>query len=107
MTLGSATPFAVSAEGRPRRPSKADSLRPTYGFDDVSLAPGTETIDPADVSLDVDSRAADVDAYLEPGMRSQRADGFAISEDPTRAQGDTIGALYARLLERCRREAAG
>ncbi|MEX2548108.1 MAG: GuaB3 family IMP dehydrogenase-related protein [Chloroflexota bacterium] len=29
--------------------SKADTLRPTYGFDDVSLAPGTETLDPADV----------------------------------------------------------
>ncbi|HEY7524396.1 MAG TPA: GuaB3 family IMP dehydrogenase-related protein [Candidatus Limnocylindrales bacterium] len=31
--------------------SKADLLRPTYGFDDVSLAPGTETIEPSDVTL--------------------------------------------------------
>ena len=29
--------------------SKVDDLRPTYGFDDVSLAPGTDTIEPADV----------------------------------------------------------
>ncbi len=32
-----------------RRPSKVNSLRPTYGFDDVSLAPGPETVEPADV----------------------------------------------------------
>ncbi|HET7027139.1 MAG TPA: GuaB3 family IMP dehydrogenase-related protein [Candidatus Limnocylindrales bacterium] len=32
--------------------SKVDSLRTTYGFEDVSLAPGTETVEPADVSLD-------------------------------------------------------
>jgi IMP dehydrogenase len=31
--------------------SKVDSLRPTYGFEDVSLAPGTETVEPADVDL--------------------------------------------------------
>ena len=29
--------------------SKVDSIRPTYGFDDVSLAPGTETVEPDDV----------------------------------------------------------
>src|SRR3954469_22489575 len=31
--------------------SKVDSIRPTYGFDDVSLAPGTDTVDPADIAL--------------------------------------------------------
>jgi len=31
--------------------SKVDTIRPTYGFEDVSLAPGTDTIEPADVSL--------------------------------------------------------
>jgi IMP dehydrogenase len=31
--------------------SKVDHLRPTYGFEDVSLAPGTNTIEPADVDL--------------------------------------------------------
>src|ERR1035437_770505 len=57
------------ASSRPRRPelldqdltfapasrrafrSRVDSLRPTYGFEDVSLAPGTETVEPADVRL--------------------------------------------------------
>ena len=36
-----------------RRPSKVEGLRPTYGFDDVSLAPGVETIEPADVDTSV------------------------------------------------------
>lgn len=31
--------------------SKADDIRRTYGFDDVSLAPGTDTVEPSDVDL--------------------------------------------------------
>ena len=31
--------------------SKVDTIRPTYGFEDVSLAPGTSTVEPADVDL--------------------------------------------------------
>jgi IMP dehydrogenase len=31
--------------------SKVDHLRPTYGFEDVSLAPGVSTVEPADVDL--------------------------------------------------------
>jgi IMP dehydrogenase len=31
--------------------SKVDSIRPTYGFEDVSLAPGTSTVEPNDVDL--------------------------------------------------------
>ena len=31
--------------------SKVDRLRPTYGFEDVSLAPGLETVEPSDVEL--------------------------------------------------------
>ncbi len=31
--------------------SKVDTIRPTYGFEDVSLAPGTATTEPADVDL--------------------------------------------------------
>jgi IMP dehydrogenase len=31
--------------------SKADAIRRTYGFEDVSLAPGTETVEPNDVTL--------------------------------------------------------
>jgi IMP dehydrogenase len=40
-----------AAERRSFR-SKIDGIRPTYGFEDVSLAPGTETVEPADVRLD-------------------------------------------------------
>ena len=36
-----------------RRPSKVDTLRHAYGFDDVSLAPGTRTVEPDDVDLSV------------------------------------------------------
>ena len=34
--------------------SKVDTIRRTYGFEDVSLAPGTETVEPNDVSLEQD-----------------------------------------------------
>ena len=54
MSLGSAAPAETSGEGRARRRlSKTDTLRATYGFDDVSLAPGVETLDPADVDTSV------------------------------------------------------
>jgi IMP dehydrogenase len=41
----------IGQNGARRRPAKTDFLRPTYGFDDVSLAPGVATIDPGDVEL--------------------------------------------------------
>jgi IMP dehydrogenase len=55
--------------------SKVDALRPTYGFDDVSLAPGTDTIEPADVELGqelcgiplgIPILAAAMDAVVDP-----------------------------------------
>ena len=60
-----------------RRPSKTDFLRPTYGFDDVSLAPGVATIDPADVDLNsafggfklkMPILASAMDAVVDPRM---------------------------------------
>jgi len=45
-----ASPASPAANRRVFR-SKVDSLRSTYGFDDVSLAPGTDTAEPADVDL--------------------------------------------------------
>lgn len=33
--------------------SKVDTIRPTYGFEDVSLAPGVETVEPKDVDFSV------------------------------------------------------
>jgi IMP dehydrogenase len=44
-------PRTESAARRRVFRSKADLLRQTYGFDDVSLAPGTKTIEPSDVEL--------------------------------------------------------
>jgi IMP dehydrogenase len=39
---------------RPRRPSRVDGIRRTYGFDDVSLAPGVETVEPSEVVMSSD-----------------------------------------------------
>src|SRR5450631_3996479 len=45
--------IATSSDPAQRRifHSKVDTIRPTYGFEDVSLAPGTGTIEPNDVDL--------------------------------------------------------
>ncbi|HXI81913.1 MAG TPA: GuaB3 family IMP dehydrogenase-related protein [Verrucomicrobiae bacterium] len=52
-------------------------MRPTYGFEDVSLAPGTDTIEPADVELGqefcgiplgIPLLAAAMDAVVDPRM---------------------------------------
>ena len=42
---------ASDAASRRMFRSKVDSIRPTYGFEDVSLAPGISTVEPADVDL--------------------------------------------------------
>jgi IMP dehydrogenase len=57
--------------------SKVDRLRPTYGFEDVSLAPGLETIEPNDVELGqtfcgielaIPILAAAMDAVVDPAF---------------------------------------
>jgi IMP dehydrogenase len=55
-TQGADSPTIASSAAASRRifRSKVDSLRPTYGFEDVSLAPGTSTIEPADVDVRVE-----------------------------------------------------
>jgi IMP dehydrogenase len=45
------TPAASTAATRRVFHSKVDTIRPTYGFEDVSLAPGTDTVEPSDVDL--------------------------------------------------------
>ena len=47
-----ATTSGTTAATRRGFRSKVDAIRPTYGFEDVSLAPGTETVEPADVLLE-------------------------------------------------------
>ena len=55
--------------------SKVDAIRPTYGFEDVSLAPGTDTAEPSEVDLSVGIAgirlaipvlAAAMDAVVDP-----------------------------------------
>ncbi|HYO42267.1 MAG TPA: GuaB3 family IMP dehydrogenase-related protein [Candidatus Limnocylindrales bacterium] len=62
--------------------SKLDTIRPTYGFEDVSLAPGTDTVDPADVvlaqdfcgiHLDVPVLAAAMDAVADVRLSGELA----------------------------------
>ena len=76
--MGRAIPAESSGEDRARRRlAKTDTLRPTYGFDDVSLAPGVETLDPADVVTSVDFAgfelaipilASAMDAVVDPSF---------------------------------------
>ena len=50
-SAATANPDIASAAQRRVFHSKVDTIRPTYAFEDVSLAPGTDTIEPADVEL--------------------------------------------------------
>jgi len=68
---------AREARPTPRFDSKVDHLRPTYGFEDVSLAPGLETIEPNDVELGqtfcgielaIPILAAAMDAVVDPSF---------------------------------------
>ncbi|HEV8403074.1 MAG TPA: GuaB3 family IMP dehydrogenase-related protein [Candidatus Limnocylindrales bacterium] len=69
--------------------SKVDTIRPTYGFEDVSLAPGIDTVEPADVDLaqifcgidlSIPILAAAMDAVVDPRMAGAlaRLGGLAI-----------------------------
>ncbi|MCI0347628.1 MAG: IMP dehydrogenase, partial [Chloroflexi bacterium] len=82
-----AAPTATRA--RPAIDSKVDRLRPTYGFDDVSLAPGVETIEPNDVELGqsfcgidlaIPILAAAMDAVVDPAFAGAlaRLGGLAV-----------------------------
>jgi IMP dehydrogenase len=73
--VGSSHDRANVEERAPQRgASKVDDLRTTYGFDDVSLAPGPRTVEPADVDtsveiaglkLDIPILAASMDAVVD------------------------------------------
>jgi len=69
--------------------SKVDTIRPTYGFEDVSLAPGTDTVEPADVDLTqtfagldlaIPILASAMDAVVDPAFAGAlgRLGGLAI-----------------------------
>lgn len=90
MSLGSAVPAESTGEDRARRRlSKTDTIRQTYGLDDVSLAPGIETLDPADVDtsteigglhLSIPILAAAMDAVVDPSFAGAlaRLGGLAV-----------------------------
>jgi IMP dehydrogenase len=84
-TLESPRPLAERRAFR----SKVDQLRPTYGFEDVSLAPGLNTVEPADVDLSqtfagiplgIPVLAAAMDAVVDPAFAGAlaRLGGLAV-----------------------------
>jgi len=89
--------------------SKVDDLRPTYGFEDVSLAPGTDTIEPADVDLRQDFAgidlaipilAAAMDAVVDPAMAGRMAalGGLAVLNlEGLQTRYDEPGAVLDRI----------
>jgi IMP dehydrogenase len=91
--------------------SKVDRLRPTYGFEDVSLAPGTETIEPNDVELGqtfcgmelaIPVLAAAMDAVVDPALAGvlARLGGLAILNlEGVQCRYDDPAAVLAAIAE--------
>ena len=89
--------------------SKVDSIRATYGFEDVSLAPGTDTIEPADVDLAqefcgiplaIPVLAAAMDAVVDPRFAGElgRLGGLAVLNlEGVQARYDDPDAVLARI----------
>ena len=104
------SPTPVEAAPRARRPSKADSLRRTYGFEDVSLAPGTDTIEPADVDLSAEFAgiglripflAAAMDAVVDPAFAGEmaRRGGLAVLNlEGVQTRHDDPAAVFERIV---------
>jgi IMP dehydrogenase len=89
--------------------SKVDRIRPTYGFEDVSLAPGIETVEPNDVELgqqfcgidlQVPIIAAAMDAVVDPAFAGALAGlgGLAILNlEGVQARYDEPSAVLERI----------
>ena len=89
--------------------SKVDTIRPTYGFEDVSLAPGTSTVEPADVDLAqvfcgiplaIPIVASAMDAVVDVRMAGElaRLGGLAILNlEGVQARYDDPDAVLARI----------
>jgi len=89
--------------------SKVDTIRPTYGFEDVSLAPGTDTIEPADVDLTqtfagldlaIPILASAMDAVVDPAFAGAlgRLGGLAILNlEGVQTRYDEPGELLAKI----------
>lgn len=91
--------------------SKVDTIRQTYGFEDVSLAPGTDTVDPADVALaqefcgiglDVPVLAAAMDAVVDVRLAGElaRLGGLAVLNlEGVQARYDDPAEVLARIVD--------
>jgi IMP dehydrogenase len=89
--------------------SKVDSIRQTYGFEDVSLAPGTETIEPGDVvlaqrfcgiDLAIPVIASAMDAVVDARMAGElaRLGGLAVLNlEGVQTRYDDPDAVLARI----------
>jgi IMP dehydrogenase len=89
--------------------SKVDSIRPTYGFEDVSLAPGTSTIEPDDVDLTselggiplaIPILASAMDAVVDTRLAGElaRLGGLAVLNlEGVQARYDDPDAVLARI----------
>jgi IMP dehydrogenase len=89
--------------------SKVDRLRPTYGFEDVSLAPGIETIEPNDVELGqsfcgidlaIPVLASAMDAVVDPAFAGTLAGlgGLAVLNlEGVQTRYDDPSALIAKV----------
>ena len=89
--------------------SKVDAIRPTYGFEDVSLAPGTSTIEPTDVDLTselgglplgIPILAAAMDAVVDVRLAGElgRLGGLAILNlEGVQARYDDPDAILAKI----------
>ncbi len=112
MTLGTSTheqELGTPVSRSPRRVSKVDSIRPTFGFDDVSLAPGVETVEPSEVDVSVELcglqlqipiLAAAMDAVADVRLAGALA-GFGgvavLNLEGVQARYDDPDAVLARL----------
>lgn len=89
--------------------SKVDAIRPTYGFEDVSLAPGTSTVEPADVDVAIELAgiplaipilASAMDAVVDARFAGElaRLGGLAvINLEGVQARYDDPDAVLARI----------
>jgi IMP dehydrogenase len=101
----------TSTEAAQRRifHSKVDTIRPTYGFEDVSLAPGTSTVEPNDVDtgqtfcgiqLAIPIIAAAMDAVVDARFAGElaRLGGLAVLNlEGVQARYDDPDAVLARI----------
>ncbi len=103
------TPSPTDASMRRAFRSKVDHIRPTYGFEDVSLAPSVNTVEPGDVDLAqsfagirlaIPVIAAAMDAVVDPRFAGElgRLGGLAVLNlEGVQARYDDADAVLARI----------